>query len=179
MAGTVLLRVPRSLCQRILGHRLALGEMVLSRARRLVLRSSGRVRTCFTVSIANPRTTFCVLQAALPLRSFLREIGSSRAMLSLLLRRKSLLMARKRCHIICLLSVGPPCVIPMKPSKYTSTCARAVARACGDRASQFLSASSVSVASSYEVCGGLVSAKSSRWRGGAVWRVARVSSDLS
>ena len=64
MAGTVLRRVPMSLCQHLLEHRLALRGVVLSRARRLVLRLSGRVRTCFTVSIAQPRTTFYVLQAA-------------------------------------------------------------------------------------------------------------------
>ena len=108
-----------------------MGGMVYSRARRLVLRSSGRVRTYFTVSIAQPRTTFCVLQAASPLRRFLREIGSSRAMLSLLLGRKSSSMARKRCRVICLLYVAPPCVIPMKLSRYTSTWARAVAHTCG------------------------------------------------
>ena len=58
-------------------------------------------------------------------------------------------------------------------------CARAVARACGDRSSQFLSESCVAVASSAEVCGGLVSAKYSRWCGGMVWRMERVSSVLS
>ena len=59
------------------------------------------------------------------------------------------------------------------------TCARSVARACRDRVSQFLSEPYVAVASSSEVCGGLVSAKSSRWYGGAVWRVVKVSSVLS
>ena len=54
-----------------------------------------------------------------------------------------------------------------------------MARTCGDRASQFLSESCVAVASSSEVCGGLVSAKSLRWCGGAVWRVERVSSVFS
>ena len=87
-------------------------------------------------------------------------------------------MARKRCRVICRLSVVPPCVIPMKSSRYTSTCARAVARACGDRTSQLLSASRVDVASSYEVCSGLVSAKYSELCGGAVWRMERVSSVL-
>ena len=85
-------------------------------------------------------------------------------------------MARKRCCIICRLLVGPPWIIPMKSSRYTSTWARAVARACGDRASQFLSDSSVAATSSAEVCGSLVSARSSRWCGGGVWRVERVSS---
>ena len=47
-----------------------MGGVVSSRAGRLVLRSSGRVRTFFTVLIAQPRTTFCVLQAASPLRRF-------------------------------------------------------------------------------------------------------------
>ena len=75
MAGTVLRRVPSSLCQRSQEHRLALGGVVSSRARKLVLRSAGRLRNCFTISIAQPRTTFCVLQAASPLRSFLREMG--------------------------------------------------------------------------------------------------------
>ena len=42
-----------------------------------------------------------------------------------------------------------------------------------------LSESCVDMASSFEVCGGLVSAKSSRWCIGAVWRVVRVSSVLS
>ena len=88
-------------------------------------------------------------------------------------------MVRKRCRVICRLSIGPPCVIPMKSSRYTSTCARAVAYACGDRASQLVLASSIAVVSSSEVCGGLASAKSSRWCGGAVWCMARVSSVLS
>ena len=83
IAGTVLLRVPSSLCQRLREHWLKQGGTVSSRDSRLVLRSSGRVRTCFAVSIAHPRTTFFVLQAALTLRSFLREMGSSRAMSSL------------------------------------------------------------------------------------------------
>ena len=67
----------------------------------------------------------------------------------------------------------------MKSSRYTLTCARAVARACGDRASQLLSSFSISAASSFVDCGGLVSAKSSRWCGGVVWRVDRVSSARS
>ena len=58
MAGTVIRRVPSTLCQRHREHRLALGGMVSSRSRRLVLRSSGRVMTCFMVSISQPRTTF-------------------------------------------------------------------------------------------------------------------------
>ena len=58
------------------------------------------------------------------------------------------------------------------------TCARAVVCACRYRASQFVAASSVAVASSSEVCSGLVSANSLRWCGGAVWRVARVSTVL-
>ena len=107
------------------------------------------------------------------------EIGLSRAMSYLLLERKSLSIAQKRCYVIYRLSVGPPCIIPMNSSRYTSTCARDVDCACGDRASQLLSDSCVSVASSYEVCGGLVSAKSSRWCGGVVRRVERVSSVMS
>ena len=79
MVGTVLLRVPSSLCQRRQEHRLTLGGMVLIRERILRLQSSRRVRTCLTVSIAHHRTTFCLLRAASPLRSFLREIGSSLA----------------------------------------------------------------------------------------------------
>ena len=113
MVGTVLHWVPRSLYQRLREHRLALGGMVLTMARRLALRLSGRARTCFTVSISQPRITFCVLQAASTLRSFLRNIGSSRAISSLLLGQKSLLMARKKCRVISRLSVGPPCVISM------------------------------------------------------------------
>ena len=135
MAGTVFRRVPSNLCQRLREHRLALGGTVSSRASRLDLRSSGRVSTCFAVSIAQPRMTFFVIQAASHFRSFLRKMGSSRAMSSLLFRRKSSLMARKRCRVICSLSVAPPWVIPMKSLRYTSTCARAVARACGYRAS--------------------------------------------
>ena len=77
-------------------------------------------------------------------------------------------MERKRYRVICRLSVGPPCVIPIKSSRYNSTCDRAVARACGDRDSQFLLESCVAVASYSEVCDGLVSAKSSRWCG--AWR---------
>ena len=64
----------------------------------------------------------------------------------------------------------------MKSSRYTSTWARDVACVYGDRASQLLSTSSVASASSAEVCGGLVSAKSSRWCCGALWRMERVSS---
>ena len=71
-------------------------------------------------------------------------------------------MAQNKCRVICRLSTGPPCVIPMKSLRYTSTCARAVACACGNRASQFLSESYVAVASSSEVCGGLVYTKSLR-----------------
>ena len=58
MAGKVLRRVPSSLCQRRWEHRLALRGMVLSKERRLRLRSSGRVMTCLPVSIVHPRTTF-------------------------------------------------------------------------------------------------------------------------
>ena len=47
---------------------------------------------------------------------------------------------------------------------------------CRDRASHFLSDSSVAAVYSAEVCGGLVSAKSLRWCSGTVWRVERVSS---
>ena len=47
---------------------------------------------------------------------------------------------------------------------------------CGDRDSHFLSASSVDATSSAKVCGGLVSARYSRWCGGAVLHVDRVSS---
>ena len=172
MVGTVLRRVPSSLCQHRREHCLELGGgVVLIRARRFLLRYSSRVMTCLTVSIAQPRMTFYMLQAASPLRSFLREIGSSRVVSSLSLGRKSSLMARKRCRVIYPLSVGPPCTIPMKSSRYTLTWARDVARLCGDRASQFLLASSVASASFSEVCGGFVSAKSSRWCGGAVLRV--------
>ena len=39
---------------------------------------------------------------------FLREMGSSRAMSSLLFGWKSSSMARKRCRVICRLSVAPP-----------------------------------------------------------------------
>ena len=85
MAGTVLRRVPSSLCQRRREHQLALGGVVSSRASKLVLRSARRVRTCFTVSITQPMTTYFVLQAVSPFRSFLKEMGSSHAMLSLLL----------------------------------------------------------------------------------------------
>ena len=59
------------------------------------------------------------------------------------------------------------------------TWARSVARVCGDRASQSLSASSVAATSCSEVSGGFVSARFSRWCGGAVWRMERVSSDRS
>ena len=107
MAGTVIHRVPSNLCQRLREHRLALGGTVSSRATRIDLRSYGRVITFFAVSIAQPRMTFFVIQAASHLRSFLREMGSSRAMSSLLFRRKSLSMARKRCRVICSLSVAP------------------------------------------------------------------------
>ena len=85
-------------------------------------------------------------------------------------------MAKKTCRVICRLSVGPPSIILMKSSRYTFTWARAVACACRYRASQLLSDSTVSAISSAGVCGGLVSAKSSMWYGGAVWRVERVSS---
>ena len=84
-------------------------------------------------------------------------------------------MAQKMCRVICLLLFGPPWTIPMKSLKYTLKWARDVVRACGDRTSQFLLASSVAATSSAEVCGGLVSARYSRWCGGAVWRVERMS----
>ena len=93
MAGTVLRRVPSSLCQRCREHWLDLGGVVSSRERRLLLRSSGRVRTCLTVLITQLRTKLCMLQAASPLRSFLREISSSRAVSSLVLGQKSSSMA--------------------------------------------------------------------------------------
>ena len=84
--------------------------------------------------------------------------------------------AQKRCSVICFISVGPPWIIPTKSSRYNLTWARAVARACGERDSQLLLASSVATDSSAEVCSGLVSAKSLRWCDGAVWCVERVSS---
>ena len=146
------------------------------------MRSSGRVRTCFAVSISQPRMTFFLLQAASPLRSFLREMGSFHAISSLSFGRKSSSMAqksssmaRKRCRVICCLSFAPPWVIPMKSSRYTSTCARAVARACGDSASHSLSVAHVASASSSVVSGGFISARFSRWWGSAVWRVESVS----
>ena len=54
--------------------------------------------------------------------------------------------------------------------------ARDVARRCRDRSSQLLLSYSVASASSAAVCSGLVSAKSLRWGGGALWRMERVSS---
>ena len=113
MAGTVICIVSSNLCQRLREHRLALGGAVYSRASRFDLCLSGRVKTCFEVSIAQPRMTFFVLQAASLLRSFLIDMGSSRAMSSLLFGRKSSLMEQKRCRVICRLSVAPPWVIPM------------------------------------------------------------------
>ena len=56
------------------------------------------------------------------------------------------------------------------------TWARDVARAYGDRASQLFSASSVAATSSADIFGGFLSARFSRWCGGAVWRIERVSS---
>ena len=150
-----------------------------SRGMRLPFWSSGRVRICLTVSIAYPRTTFCVLQSALHLRSFLREIGSSHAVLYLVFGRKSSLMAQKRCLVIWRLSSVPPCTIRMKSSRYTLTCATYVAHACGDRASQLLSAASMAAASVLEVCGGLLSARLSRWCGGTVLHMYMVSSAQS
>ena len=109
------------------------------------------------------------------MRIFFREMGSSRAILSFLFGRNSSSMLRKRCRVICRLSFAPHWVIPMKSSRYTSTCARAVARVCGDSASQSLSANSVVATSSSVVSGGFVFARFSRWWAGAVWRVERVS----
>ena len=86
-------------------------------------------------------------------------------------------MARKRCRVICLLSVGPPGVIPMKSSRCTLMWDRAVACVCGDRNTQSLLASSVAANSCYEVSGGFVSTRLTRWCGGAVWRMDWVSSD--
>ena len=157
IVGTVLRRVPSSLCHRLQEHRLALGGTVSSRASRLALRSSGRVRTCFAVSIAQPRMIFFVLQVASPLRSFLRDMGSSRAMSSLSFGRKSSSMAQKRCRVICRLSVAPPWFIPMKSSRYTSMWARDVARPCGDRTSQSLLAASIVATSCSVFSGGFVS----------------------
>ena len=88
-------------------------------------------------------------------------------------------MARNRCRVICRLYVAPPWFILIKSSRYTSTCARDVACACGDRASQSLSATSVAATSFAVVSGGFVSARFSRWCGGAVWRIVRVSSARS
>ena len=58
MANTVLRKAPINLCQRLCENRLALGGTVSSRASRFDLRLSGRVGTCFMVSIAQPRMTF-------------------------------------------------------------------------------------------------------------------------
>ena len=58
-------------------------------------------------------------------------------------------------------------------------CDKAVDRACGYMSSQFLSDSCVALFSSSKVFGSLMSAKSSMWCGGAVWRVERVSIVLS
>ena len=150
--------------------------MMLIREISLHLRSSVRVCTCLTVSISHPRTTFCVLQAVPPLQSFLINIVSSRAVSSLVFGRKSSLMAQKRCRIICHLYSNPPCTIPMKSSRYTSTCARAVARACRYRSFHLLSVPSVEASSSDEVYGGIVSDRLYRGCGGAVLRWGRVLS---
>ena len=88
-------------------------------------------------------------------------------------------MARKKYRIICLLSASPPCVIPMKSSRYTSTWDRDVARACGDRSSQSFLASAVAATSCAEVFGGFVSATPSMWCGGTVCCMDRVSSARS
>ena len=176
MVGTVLRKFRISLFQRCHGRQLALGGALLSRAISLTLRSSIIVRTCLYIYIAQPRTNFCVLQVASPLRSFLRNICSSCAVLYSVFGGKSSLMARNRCCIICHLSSVPPCTIPMKSSRYTLTCARAMDRACRDRASQFLPAASVESASSAEVCCGMFSSRLSTGCGGAVFLWERVSS---
>ena len=100
MATTVLRRVPSSLCQCRRENCLALGGLVSIRARRLLLRSSRRVRNFLTVSIAQPRMTFYVLQMSLPLQRFLSEIVSSCAVLPLVLGQKTLSMAQKKCRVI-------------------------------------------------------------------------------
>ena len=73
----------------------------------------------------------------------------------------------------------PPLCYTNESSRYTSTWARDVVRVCEDRASQSLLASSVAATSCAEVFGGFVSARCSRWCGGAVWRIERVSSTWS
>ena len=72
MAVTVLYMVPISLCQHCRERWLVLGGMMSIRERRLFLQYSRRVMICLKVSITQPRTTFCILQAESPLRSFLR-----------------------------------------------------------------------------------------------------------
>ena len=84
-------------------------------------------------------------------------------------------MEQKRCHIIFHLLSGPPCNLPMKSQRYTSSCDRDVACACGDRAYQLLAAASVVVASYAKVCGGMVSARIYKGCGGAMLKWGRVS----
>ena len=65
-------------------------------------------------------------------------------------------MARNRCRFIFRLLTLYPCTKPMKLSRYTSTCARAVACACGEKFSQLLLEASVTAAYSDEVYVGVV-----------------------
>ena len=112
MVGTVLCRVPRILCQRLHRYLHALGGMVTSRDMILTLRSYGSVKTCWTVLISQPSSTFCVLQAA-SLCGVSSVILDPQAQLSSVLGRNSLSMARNSFRIICCISVGLPCNIPM------------------------------------------------------------------
>ena len=89
MARAVLRRVPRSLCQQWHEHLCALVDMVSRRAIIFLFRYYGSVRARRKVSISHLRMTFCMLQEELLLQSFLSNIGSSRAVSSSVLGRKS------------------------------------------------------------------------------------------
>ena len=116
MVGTVLCRVPRMFFQRLHRYLHALGGMVSSRDMILTLRSYGSVKTCWTVLISQPSSTFCVLQAA-SLCGVSSVILDPQAQLSSVLGRNILSMARNSFRIICCLSVGLPCTIPMNSSR--------------------------------------------------------------
>ena len=133
------------------------------------LRSSWSVVTCWIVSIAQTRTTFCVLHGTLPLCNFFRNIGSSHAVSSSELGRKILLMERNRFGIIFCISAVPPCKIPIKLLIKTSSCYRYLGCACREEDSHLLYAARVATTSSGVVCRGGVATRFSKGWGGKVF----------
>ena len=66
---------------------------------------------------SHPRNVFIVDWAPYPCPSFLWEMGSLRSVSASLLGKKTRLIWWKRCHSIWHLSLGPPWMTEMKPSR--------------------------------------------------------------